>query len=136
MKDNISKYGPLVLRIGLALVFLWFGADQLAHTAMWVGVVPKWATGIFGNASTVIYLNAWFEIVSSILLVIGFQTRWVALLLALHLADIASGFGLSSTGVRDWGLAIATLSVSLSGYDVWCLDRKFAKVAEWSPSTS
>ena len=125
MNHKLSAYGPVLLRIGMSLVFLWFGTNQFLHTAMWTGVVPAWAAGLFGSASTVVILNAWFEVVAGILLLVGFHTRVVALLLGLHLISIAGGFGLSAIGVRDWGLCLATLAIFFNGYDMWCVDKKF-----------
>lgn len=125
MKRNLSSYGPVLLRIGMSLVFLWFGTNQFMQTSSWTGIVPEWAGGVFGSATTVVLLNAWFEVVAGILLLVGFHTRIIALLLGLHLIGIASGFGLSAIGVRDWGLCLATLSIFFNGYDMWCVDRKF-----------
>jgi uncharacterized membrane protein YphA (DoxX/SURF4 family) len=125
MKRNLSAYGPVLLRVAMSLVFLWFSTNQFMHPASWVGVVPGWASGLFGSATTVVFLNAWFEIVAGILLIVGFHTRVVALLLALHLVSIAGGFGLSAIGVRDWGLCLATLAIFFNGYDMWCVDKRF-----------
>ena len=125
MTKNLSAYGPVLLRIAMSLVFLWFGANQFLHTPMWTGVVPDWVASLTGSATMVVCLNAWFEIVAGLLLLVGFHTRIVALLLGLHLIGIAGGFGLSAIGVRDWGLCLATLSVFFNGYDMWCVDRRF-----------
>ena len=121
--NKLTKYGPLVLRIGLASVFLWFSINQFMSTDMWIRIVPAWATSLFGSAVTVVHLNAWFELVVSLMLLVGLQTRWIALILTLHLGQIAFGFGLSATGVRDWGLCIAALSIFFSGADVLSLDH-------------
>jgi uncharacterized membrane protein YphA (DoxX/SURF4 family) len=122
---NISSYGPVLLRVAMSLVFLWFSTNQFMHPSVWVGVVPVWAASLVGGTQTVVFLNAWFELIAGLMLLIGFHTRIVALLLGLHLIGIAGGFGLSAIGVRDWGLCLATLSIFFNGVDMWCFDRRF-----------
>jgi uncharacterized membrane protein YphA (DoxX/SURF4 family) len=91
----------------------------------WVGIVPHWATGISGlSALTVVHINSWFEIITALMLGIGLYTRWVALILSIHLLVIASGFGASATGIRDFGLALSMFALSLFGTHKYCVDCK------------
>ncbi len=120
---NIDKktMGLLLLRSTLAFVFLWFGFSQLSDAALWTSFVPVWMTNII-NAGTLVYLNALFEIIAGIMLALGILPRLVALLLGLHLLMISLSIGLTSaTGVRDIGLALATLSLALIGTDPFVL---------------
>lgn len=125
--NKLSKYAPFVLRLGLALVFVWFAYNQMVNVANWIGVVPAWAKSLFGSGTAVVYLNAWFEIICAVLLLVGLQTRWIGLILTLHLIQIAAGFGLTATGVRDFGLAFAALAIFLQGAGMWSLDAMFAR---------
>jgi uncharacterized membrane protein YphA (DoxX/SURF4 family) len=127
--NNLSKYAPVVLRVGIALVFVWFAINQMTSINSWLGVVPAWAHSLFGSSTAVVYLNAWFEIMCAALLIAGLQTRWVGLILCLHLIQIASGFGLAATGVRDFGLAFGALTIFLQGAGMWSLDSLFARKA-------
>ena len=68
--------------------------------------------------------NALFELVFGFLLLFGWQTRIAALLLALHLFDIMYVVGYGEIGVRDFGLAIATLVVFMNGPDLLCIQQK------------
>lgn len=122
--EKHSIHGPAIVRIGMSLVFLWFGVNQWLHPSMWMGLVPHWISAIV-SASVVVHTNGLFEILAGLCLLVGFQIRIVAILLCLHLIGIASTFGLSATGVRDFGLAIATLSIFFTGMDVWSVDTKF-----------
>ncbi len=124
--DNYSKYAPMILRYGLALVFLWFGISQLLDPEMWIGYLPGFLQSM-SNPSVFIYANAVFEIVASILLIFGIWTRWVSGLLALHLAGITATIGLTSVGVRDFGLTIAAFALAFYGSDDWCLENKWKK---------
>ena len=47
----------------------------------------------------------------------------------LHLLVIASDLGISPIGVRDFGLAFATLALALQGEDKWCVMYKGEKTA-------
>lgn len=127
---NIDKktIGLLILRLSLAFVFLWFGFSQWSDAALWVSFVPAWMTNII-NAGTLVYLNGTFEIIAGIMLALGILPRLVAALLGLHLLFISLSIGLTSaTGVRDIGLALATISLSLIGTDPFVLFCKGDKV--------
>ncbi len=110
-----EDYGRIILRLALAGVYLYFGFSQLFDGVSWVSVVPQWVSELVHlPPAFIVLLNGLFEVVFGILLAFGVMTRRVALALALHLFLIALiGFGLNPTGVRDFGLAFATLSLSL-----------------------
>jgi len=112
----MSKYSPLVLRVGLAFVFLWFGYTQVTGPEAWVGLIPDFiinATGL--SARMFVLLNGGFEIVAGILILFGIFTRIVAFLLFLHMASIVFDVGLTLIGVRDIGIATACLALALLG---------------------
>lgn len=121
-QNNLKKYAPAVLRIALAGVFMWFGVSQFSNPDQWVKMVPVWATSLSGlSAGTIIMMNAWLEIIGSLLLVLNIYVRWVALVLFVHLFIIAKDFGMSPVGVRDFGLAFATLALAMLGKDDWAV---------------
>jgi uncharacterized membrane protein YphA (DoxX/SURF4 family) len=123
LSEKMKMFAPAVLRIGLSLVFLWFGTEQILHTSMWTSLIPGWITSLSGmSAATLVHCNGAFEIVFGLCLMAGYYTRVTALLLALHMFHIALTVGYSSIGVRDFGLSLATTSVFLYGADFWSLD--------------
>ncbi len=71
------------------------------------------------------HFNGAFEIIFGLCLLLGYFTQVTALFLALHMLDITFTVGYTSIGVRDFGLAVATISVFLYGSDMWCLDTYF-----------
>ncbi len=119
-----ASYAPVVVRLAMSAVLMWFGVSQLTNPNMWLGVVPTWATAIGPNAETIILLNGIFEVVASLLLAIGLFVRPVAALVGLHLLVITSHFGATAVGVRDFGLSFATFAVALAGEDRWSLGMK------------
>ena len=76
------------------------------------------------DAAMIVKLNGTFEVIAGFLLAIGFAVRYVSILLFLHLIVIASTFGNSPTGIRDFGLSFATLALALFGQDKWSLYPK------------
>ncbi len=134
MKEILEKskiYAPLVLRVGLALVFLWFGSQQLMNPSDWAGLIPESIVSISSiSALNFVFLNGLFEVVFGVALLVGFYTRIVALLLALHLFGIAFTVGYNDVGVRDFGLAVSTLAVAMQGPGLISLDAFLNKRAQ------
>jgi uncharacterized membrane protein YphA (DoxX/SURF4 family) len=123
--DRFRPIAPAVLRIGIALVFLWFGLQELTNPTDWTSYIPSFATKLSHlNAYTLTYINGSFEVLAGLLLILGLWTRIVAALLFLHLLSILSVVGYNPIGVRDFGLMIASLSIALSGQDKFTLDNK------------
>jgi uncharacterized membrane protein YphA (DoxX/SURF4 family) len=121
----MKNFAPIFLRITMSAVILWFGVSQLADPNSWLGFLPTWTASLPISPVHLVYLNGWFELTFGFALLCGFYTRFVAILLALHLFDIAYIVGYTAIGVRDFGLATATLSIFFYGWDYWSVDRLF-----------
>lgn len=112
MRLASHEWGVLVLRLGLAALFLWFGFSQLLDGLNWVGWVPAWAVEVLNIPPAMIVLgNGAFEVIMGGFLAFNVLTRWAALALALHLAVITVEIGMNEIGVRDFGLTMATLAL-------------------------
>lgn len=113
-----NQTGLLILRLGLASVFLWFGFSQLLDGIAWVSWVPAWAVALLHMPPAMIVLaNGLFEVVCGALLATGLWVRFVAPILAIHLAVITLDIGLTAIGVRDFGLTLATIALALLASD-------------------
>ena len=123
-REQWKKYAPLVVRITMSLVFLWFGLNQLFDTASFLGYLPKFASSIPIAPTTLILMNGFFDTFLGAMLLIGFLTRIIALIASLHLLGIAFGLGYNDIMVRDVGLSIIAFSIFLYGSDQWCLNKK------------
>jgi uncharacterized membrane protein YphA (DoxX/SURF4 family) len=122
---NFEKYASSVLRLGMGAIVLWFSIEQFRNTGFWTAYVPDFATQITGlSATTLVYLNATFELIFTLMLIIGWKVRLSALLLSLHLIEIAISVGYSETAVRDFGLAIALFVVFMNGSDIISFENK------------
>jgi uncharacterized membrane protein YphA (DoxX/SURF4 family) len=98
----------------------------LTDTAVWIFWLPEWTAALPFSAETLVRLNGSFEILFGALLLLGFYTRTVALLLALHMVSIVASVGYNAVGVRDFGLMLATFSVFLYGPDRFSVDGYMA----------
>lgn len=123
ISQNFPQYAPAVVRIGIALVVIWFGVQQLSDPTSWMKVLPEWTLSLPIDQIGLIYFNGWFEIVFGIALLVGFYTRWVALLVSLHLLHITTVVGYGGIGVRDFGLTLAAFGIFLNGRDKLSVDK-------------
>lgn len=120
-----EKYAGSVLRYGISAVILWFSLQQFLHNSLWTAYIPDSVVAMTHlGAPVLVFMNAMFELIFGLLLIFGWQTRIASLLLALHLFDIMWVVGYGEIGVRDFGLAIASLVVFMNGSDQLCLDRE------------
>lgn len=110
----IRVNGAVVLRYGLAVVFLYFGFSQLFDSLRWVTLIPEWTVELLHLPPAMIVLaNGAFDVVGGTLLVFGLWVRPVSYVLAVHVFLIAASLGVTPVGVRDFGLAVATLALAL-----------------------
>ena len=120
--DKLKAYAPSILRISIALVFFWFSINPLIAPSNWTGFLPEFL-GSYPNPEIFIYMNAIFELIFGTLLILGFFVRISALLLGLHLIGITIALGYNAIAIRDFGLAIAALCVSINGKDRLCVRK-------------
>ncbi len=121
---GLKRFAPVVVRLGLAMVFVWFGLNQLTNTTEWLSFIPLWVTNLTGiTANTFVLVNGAAEILLAILLAVGIQIRVVAGLLCIHMFMIVLDVGLNAVGVRDVGLMFGLLSVGFHGKDLYSFDK-------------
>jgi uncharacterized membrane protein YphA (DoxX/SURF4 family) len=117
---NISDFAPLVLRVGLAVMFLWFASNELMHPQAWSIWVPAWVVGFSGfSAIAIVTANGIFELLAGTLLLLGIYTRPVAVVLFLHMAFLVVDIGINAIGMRDFALAAALLALALDRRAIW-----------------
>jgi len=101
-----AKYSNLVLRIGLAAVFLWFGIDKFLHPAYWanayVGTRLLSVINIVHlSASQLIYLTGIFELLVGLSLVTGVFTKFFSTLGIIFLVSTIFFIGINEVTTRD-----------------------------------
>ena len=121
--ERLKPCAPAVVRLAIALVFLWFGVSQLLTPEDFMGYLPSFLLTT-EYAQTLVVLNGIAEIILSALLAIGLFTRPAAALLAVHLLAIVISLGYNDIAVRDAGLLLITISILIGGADTWTLDYR------------
>ena len=125
IKTLLEFLAPFILRIGMAVVILWFSLQQFMHNSTWIAYIPDYAVTLTHlSASTLVFMNAVFELVFGLMIMFGWQTRIASFLLAVHLFDIMWVVGYGEIGARDLGLAIGTFVVFMNGNDMFCVQQK------------
>ncbi|HEY4499930.1 MAG TPA: DoxX family protein [Candidatus Paceibacterota bacterium] len=119
-----QQLAPVIVRVGVALVFLWFGGSQLNNATDWIGWLPSWVLKLPIAPTNFIYANGAMEVLFGAMLLVGLYVRFAAFVLALHMAGIVISVGYNEIGVRDFGILCATIAVWLYGPDVYSLYKK------------
>ena len=128
---KLQTYAPAVLRIGIGLTILWFGVQMFIDTQTWMSYIPQYATDLTGlSLEQLTYINGVIEVTLSLCLILGVFVRTAAILMAVHIAFIALELGYNQIAIRDWGLALAALSIFFYGADSWSLQKGFTKKSE------
>ncbi len=122
----MKKASPIILRVGMAAIILWFGFSQLSDATSWLGFLPAWTTPLPVSQIGLILVNGWFEVVFGFMLLFGFWTRFTAAFLFLHLLDITYTVGYGGIGVRDFGLTIAMIAIFFEGSSAFSFDYLLA----------
>ncbi|MEK9152884.1 MAG: DoxX family membrane protein, partial [Patescibacteria group bacterium] len=118
----MSKASSVIIRWSLAVLFVWFGSQQLMHPSAWSAFLPEW-TGYFPvPGEMLVRLNGWMEVVLGASMAAGLYVRIAAAVLGAHLFIIAVSVG-GAIGARDYALSAVTLALALSTPDEWTLDR-------------
>ena len=114
MLTDLKK--PLfVIRIGLALVFLFFGIDKFINPFIWIGWVPKWLLALLPISQyAFIYTQGAFQVILGIILLLGFFTRIAAIVAAIFMAAVVFTVGFNDLGIRDTAIFSMALALALS----------------------
>ena len=114
----------LILRIGLGLVFFWFGLDKLLNVDNWLGyITPSLDKLIFIDVNTFMFILGIVEIILGILLVIGLFLRIVSIVIAVHLFFVIIFVGFNEISVRDFGLLAIAVALSFNKDKFLSLDK-------------
>lgn len=103
--------GSFILRIGLGIVFVYFSIMQFRDPTLWIRYLPLALQG--KNALLLVYLNAGLDAILAFTITLSFLPRLMPLIATVHLVSIAAITGINDVSVRDFGLAMACLSLVL-----------------------
>lgn len=127
-KENLKIYAPLILRLGLAIVFFLFGYQKLSVPEQTRAEIQLLLDIGLGSAAAINYYLGLFELIIAFSFVFGAFIKYLAPLAAFLLFGFFSSFmwkyGLSvdPTLFRDIGLLGGALSLWLTGSGVFSFD--------------
>lgn len=116
----MQKFQPIslwLLRVGVAVPFLYAGADSLFHPENWLGYIPAWGVVLVERVASMdmfLRIYAIAEIILGVWLLSGKKMVWSGIAAAAWLLAITVlNIGQLPVVFRDLGLAGAALSLSL-----------------------
>ncbi|MBI2451126.1 MAG: DoxX family membrane protein [Parcubacteria group bacterium] len=132
--ENSKKYAPLILRMGLAIVFLLFGYHKLVQPGQAQAEVQLLLDIGLGTAAALNYYLGIMEILIGLSLLLGWQIKYFApvsgFLVIIIFGSILwkYGFTLSPERVdptlfRDAGLIGACFALWILGAGAWSIDE-------------
>ncbi len=108
------KLNPvLVLRIGLAAVFIYAGIHMFFDPQSWIGFVPDWVDKIL-DRQTFLHIHSGIELLLGILLLLGVFLPFVSLVVFFDIVAILLFYGIDDITFRDFGLAMMALALFLA----------------------
>jgi uncharacterized membrane protein YphA (DoxX/SURF4 family) len=113
-----QRTAQIILRIGIAIVFLWFGIDKFVHPQYWLDAwVPQSVQNLAERVGMMphdfIHLNGIFEVLVGLSLATGFFIRYFAIAGALFLLAVMGFHGFNEVLVRDIGLLAGLIALAL-----------------------
>ena len=113
----MNVYGFHILRVGMAITFLWIGVLIFQSPEAWAGFIQPWALDLLPiSPKAALMVTAILDIVIGGFLLIDMFTWLAALLGALHLASILIVSGIDAITVRDIGLLAAMVSLTAASW--------------------
>jgi uncharacterized membrane protein YphA (DoxX/SURF4 family) len=109
---NNPKLVLLLLRIGLAAVYLYAGTSSILYPNEWIGFLPHFIS-FFVPAATALFCIALSQVVLSLWLISGFKTFYAAVLAAVMIFGIII-FNLNALIVTFRDISIFLTSVALA----------------------
>lgn len=108
----MTKYAFHILRVGLAITFLWIGLLILRSPVGWAAYLQPWAAALLPVPLTqALLLTAIFDLVVGFFLLIDAFTWLAVLFAALHLFVVLIVSGITEITVRDIGLLAGSLAL-------------------------
>ncbi len=110
--DQKHQRAILLLRLGLAFVFLYASIGSLLFPDNWIWFIPDWIQKII-PPKPMLLAHASFELVLGLILLSGKKTFYTALLAALDLlAIMLPNINIFDTVFRDIGLLFMALALA------------------------
>src|SRR3989344_6315582 len=112
---NNQSYGFHIIRVGLAITFLWVGVLIFRDLAGWAGFLLPWAQDLLPIPPVqAMMIVAVFDIVVGGVLLVGVWVWHSAMAAALHTALVLIVARIDPVTVRDIGLMAASFALAVA----------------------
>lgn len=109
---NKSSYH--ILRVGLAITFIWIGVLILKDPESWGGYVQPWVVRLLPFSLTEVLIStAVLDVAIGVFLLIDWQTWLAGLVGALHIGTVLTVSGITDITVRDIGLLAGAVVIMI-----------------------
>ena len=127
--EKLEYYSSSILRIGLAIVYLWFGISQIMSPLLFTQYIPDFISALIENSELIVFITGILVSLLGLLLLLGLVTRIIAWILVIHTIIVLTGIGYNSMGVQSFGILIGTITIAMTRNDSLRLDNriKFGK---------
>ena len=110
----MKKYSFHILRVGLAITFLWIGILILKDPSAWSGYLAPWALNLLPTSLETMMIGiAILDIIIGVFLLIDVLTWLAALVGAIHLLIVLAVSGITPITVRDIGLLAVVIALAV-----------------------
>ena len=117
-----------VLRIGLAVTFLWIGIFIIRNPEAWGGYLQPWAVELLPIPITQVLIGtAILDMAIGFFLLINFLSWFAALVGTIHIFIIIIISGITDITVRDIGLLSGMLALMIDSSPLPIIRRIFRK---------
>ena len=111
----MSKKALTILRLSMAVTFIWISIMIFQEPLFWGGFIQPWAANLLpGPLEQVMISTAVMELIIGVAMLFNIYTWIAALIASLHLLVILITVGIDSITVRDIGLLGASVALFLS----------------------
>lgn len=101
-----------ILRVGIAITFLWVGVLIFRSPEAWGSLLLPWASGLLPlSLKTAMIATAVLDILIGFFLLVDVLTFPASLVGAFHLITVLTAVGINEITVRDIGLLAGTLAL-------------------------
>lgn len=108
----MKKTSSHILRVGLAITFLWIGVLIFKQPEAWGGYLQPWAAGLLPIPTAQAMIGtAFLDIAIGALLLIGSFVWLAALVGVIHLIIVLTVSGITDITVRDIGILAAAVAL-------------------------
>ncbi|MBS3149144.1 DoxX family protein [Candidatus Woesearchaeota archaeon] len=116
---------PFLLRIGLGIIFFWFGITKFTNVQDWLRYIPPWLQSLIPiSMNLFLYIQGAIETLIGLFLILGIFVRKSAFLAALILIVIIITVGFNDISLRDFGLLMIAISLMILGQGKYSISKK------------